>query len=244
MSENSLYFDSIVADRSMLLDPDDYHGDHTISLETQSDIIAQDISSYIFDNFRDFLRILKFLAPEDQELLLGYYLLSKTQWSLARVHNSTQTLCSFKLRLAIKKVGTYMLLGVPTVDKINSILEKLEHTNYNENVKLADLIDMYSKTRSFKLVAAYFKIKRPDVRRALSGLAKELLEQKDIHMLALGAFVFGLIDKASAQGKGLSSREKAKICTIYRRDPPILGTFRVDVTDKYFEHLLVTKANY
>ena len=244
MAEASMYFDSIIAERSMLLDPEDYQGDHTVSLETQADIVAQDISSYIFDNFRDFLNILKFLAPEDQELLLGYYLLSKTQWSLARVHNSTQTLCSFKLRLAIKKVGTYMLLGVPTVEKIDSILDKFGRTQYNDTIKMAELIDMYSKTRSFKTVAAHYKLKRPDVRRAMSCLAKDLLDQKDIHMLALGAFVFGLIDKASAQGRGLSSREKAKICTIYRRDPDILGKFRVDVTDKNFEHLLVTKANY
>lgn len=244
MVSASAYFDSIVADRAMLLDPEDYQGEHTLSLETQADIIAQDISTYIFENFREFLNGLKFLSPEDQELLLGYYILSKTQWSLARIHNSTQTICSFKLRLAIKKLGTYMLLGVPTADKINEILEKFGRTHYNENIRLADIIDLYSKTRSFKTTAAHFKLKRPDVRRAMSVLAKELMDDTDISILALGAFVFGLIDKASAQGKGLSAREKAKVSPIYRRDPPILGEFRVDVQNKYFEHLLVTKANF
>ena len=244
MSENTPYFESIVANRALLLDPEDYQGDHTLSLETQADIVAQDIASYIFENFRDFVRILKFLSHEDQELLLGYYILSKTQWSLARIHNSTQTICSFKLRLAIKKLGTYMLLGVPTAEKINGILESFGRTHFNETVRLADLIDYYAKTRSFKTVAAHFKVKRPDVRRTMSNLAKELMDQKDIHMMALGAFVFGLIDKASAQGKGLSAREKAKICPIYRRDPAILGEFQVNVQDANFEHLLVTKANY
>lgn len=244
MAEISQYFDSIVADRAMLLDPEDYQGDHTLSLETQADIVAQDISTYIFDNFRDFLNVLKFLSPEDQELLLGYYILSKTQWSLARIHNSTQTICSFKLRLAIKKLGTYMLLGVPTADKINEILEKFGRTHYNTHIRLADIIDYYSKTRSFKTVAAHFKLKRPDVRRAMSVLSKELMDHKDIHVLALGAFVFGLIDKASAQGKGLSARERAKISPIYRRDPAILGDFKVDVMSADFDHLLVTKANY
>jgi hypothetical protein len=78
----------------------------------------------------------------------------------------------------------------------------------------------------------------------MSVLSKELMDHKDIHVLALGAFVFGLIDKASAQGKGLSARERAKISPIYRRDPAILGDFKVDVMSADFDHLLVTKANY
>jgi len=244
MADASQYFNSIVADRAMLIDPDDYQGEHTLSLETQADIIAQDIATYIFDNFKDFLTILKFLSAEDQELLLGYYILSKTQWSLARLHNSTQTICSFKLRLAIKKLGTYMLLGVPTAEKIHEILVTFGKTHYNESVRLADIIDHYSKTRSFKACASHFKLKRPDIRRSMSTLSKELLEGTDINSLALGAFVFGLIDKASAQGKGLSTREKAKISPICRRDPSILGEFRVEVTHPDFNHLLVTKANY
>lgn len=239
----SLYFESIVATRAMLLDPEDYQGEHTLSLETQADIVSQSIISYIHDNFGKFMEYIKFLSLEDQELLLSYYLLGKTQWSIARLHGSTQTICSFKLRLAMKRLGTYILMGVPSVEKINAILEQYGNTHFTEQICYADLIDVYAKTRSFKSVASQFGVKRPDVRRALSALSKQLLASKEAPILALGAYVFGLIDKASAQGRGLSQRERAKICPIYRRDPNLLGQFEVDVTTQDFDHFLVSRAN-
>ena len=227
----------------MLLNPDEYQGEHTLSLETQADIIAQSIISYIQDNFGKFMEYLKFLSFEDQELLLSYYLLGKTQWSIARLHGSTQTICSFKLRLAMKRLGTYILMGVPSADKINTILEHYGTTNFTERIRYADLIDAYAKTRSFKSVASQFGVKRPDVRRAMSSLSKHLLASKEAPVIALGAYVFGLIDKASAQGRGLSQREKVKICPIYRRDPNLLGQFEVDVAVQDFDHFLVSRAN-
>lgn len=243
MAENSPYFESIVANRALRVDPEDYQGDHTLSLETQADIVSQSIISYIHDNFGKFMEFLKFLSFEDQELLLSYYLLGKTQWSIARLHGSTQTICSFKLRLAMKRLGTYILMGMPSADKIHLILEKVGTTHFTESIRYADLIDLYAKTRSFKAVALQYGVKRPDVRRALSGLSKQLLAAKDAPTLALGAYVFGLIDKASAQGRGLSQRERAKICPIYRRDPAMLGDFVVNVASEDFDHLLVSRAN-
>ncbi len=226
-----------------MLDPEDYQGEHTLSLETQADIVSQSIVSYIHDNFGRFMEYLKFLSLEDQELLLSYYLLGKTQWSIARLHGSTQTICSFKLRLAMKRLGTYILMGVPSIDKINSILEAEGCIEFTPGIQYADLIDLYAKTRSFKAVAVQFGVKRPDVRRALSTLSKRLLASKEAPVLALGAYVFGLIDKASAQGKGLSQRERAKICPIYRRDPEILGYFEINVSNPAFDQALVSRAN-
>lgn len=243
MSENSPYFESIVAQRAMLLDPEDYQGEHTLSLETQADIVSQSIVGYIQENFGQFMEYLKHLSFEDQELLLSYYLLGKTQWSIARLHGSTQTICSFKLRLAMKRLGTYILMGIPSIEKINAVLETQDCVDFAPGIRYADLIDLYAKTRSFKAVAAQFGVKRPDVRRALSTLSKQLLASREAPVLALGAYVFGLIDKASAQGKGLSQREKAKICPIYRRDPEMLGRFEVNVASPDFDQLLVSRAN-
>ena len=244
ISENTAYFENIVAQRAMLQNPDEYQGEHTVSLETQADIVSQSIMTYIHDNFPKFMEYLRYLSREDQELLLAYYLLGKTQWSIARLHGSTQTICSFKLRLAMKRLGTYILMGVPTVDKIDAILE--QHPTgvfFDENIRYSQLIDAYSKTRSFKSVALQFNQNRPVVRRALSNLCKSLLSSTEASTLALGAYVFGLIDKASAQGRGLSQREKAKICPIYRRDPEMLGSFVVDVSSAEFDHFLISKAN-
>ena len=232
----------------MLLDPDDYQGDHTLSLETQADMVSQSTISYIQDNFGKFMEYLKFLSFEDQELLLSYYLLSKTQWSIARLHGSTQTICSFKLRLAMKRLGTYILMGIPSKEKINQTLGTIDMVNFQPEesaapIPYSDMIDLYAKTRSFKTVALAFGVKRPDVRRALSSLSKTLLATKESPTLALGAYVFGLIDKASAQGRGLSQRERAKICPIYRRDPDMLGKFEVNVAAPEFDHFLLSRAN-
>jgi hypothetical protein len=148
----------------------------------------------------------------------------------------------------MKRLGTYILMGIPSKEKINQTLETIDMINFYPGDSVApilysDIIDLYAKTRSFKTVALTYGVKRPDVRRALSLLSKTLLASKKSPTLALGAYVFGLIDKASAQGRGLSQRERAKICPIYRRDPEMLGKFEVDVAAPEFDNFLLSRAN-
>lgn len=74
MSENSLYFEAIVAHRSLMLDPEEApRGDITLSLETQPDLAPgeQDIPSHIEGHFPEFLSNLRHLSKQDQELLLA-----------------------------------------------------------------------------------------------------------------------------------------------------------------------------
>src|SRR5208283_5867612 len=112
MSENTPYFDSITSARAMLLSEDDQlEGITTISLETQADMTEEDILTYVIENFSEFLKMLRFLKKEDQELLLSYYLLSKTQNTLAIIHKSTQTVCSFRIRMAVKVLCAFILNG-------------------------------------------------------------------------------------------------------------------------------------
>src|ERR1700733_6088096 len=104
MAENSVFFEAVVAQRSMLLDDETaLEGCTTVSLETQSDMAESDVLTYIEGNFPEFIRNLRYLSKEDQELLLGYYVLAKTQATLAVLHRSTQTLCSARLRMAMQK---------------------------------------------------------------------------------------------------------------------------------------------
>lgn len=249
MAENTQYFEAIVAHRAMQMDADTYlEGCNTISLETQADLIEEDILTYVHDNFPEFLRRLRFLSKEDQELLLSYYLLSKTQNTLALIHKSTQTICSFRIRMAIKKLGTFMMLGVPTVAIMSEILTKAGFENSLEKegrpMLLSKVIDAYAKTRNFQRVAEIYGLHRPDIRRAMSRASKALMLSKDGHELALGAYIHGLIDKASASGQGFSKRKLAKQCHIYRTDPSILGEFRIDVGNKDFDNVLVARANH
>lgn len=226
-------------------------GSVTISLETQGDLAEDDILTYVQENFSKFLKMIRFLSKEDQELLLSYYMLSKTQNILAEIHKSTQTACSFYIRMAIKKLGTFLLLGEPTVEIMHAILSKasLENsltrkdTSSGETVELSKVIKMYEQSRSFQKVADAYGLHRPDIRRAMSRAAKQLNESKDGNEAALGAYIHGLIDKASASGQGFSKRKLAKQCHIYRADPTILGEFKIDVLDPHFDHLFTSRAN-
>jgi hypothetical protein len=243
MSENSVYFENITSRRGMLLDAETaLEGNATISLETQSDLAEDDVLTYVQENFGAFVKAIRYLSDEDQEMLLSYYMLSKTQNMLAEVHRSTQTACSFQIRMAMKKIGTFLLLGEPTVEVMQKILTKAGLED-QLSVGLSQLIKAYEDTRSFQKVANAYGLHRPDIRRAMSRASHKLNESQDSKECALGAFIHGLIDKASAAGQGLSKRKLAKRCHVYRRDPAILGEFRVNCDDPHFEHLFTSRAN-
>lgn len=258
MAENSPYFDSIVAHRAILASRGDHgeldehevlDGQTTISLETCADMTEEDILTYVQENFSDFLKILRYLSKEDQELLLSYYVLSKTQNTLALIHKSTQTVCSFRIRQAVKRIGTFMMLGVPTEEVMAKIFIKaglegtLPPSIKGEQVGLSKIVVMYERVRSFQQVADAFGLHRPDIRRTMSRAAKQLNDSRDPQDIALGAFVHGLIDKASASGQGFSKRKLSKLCHVYRSDPDILGSFRVDIQDPNFHFLFTSRAN-
>jgi hypothetical protein len=129
--ENSAYMDSITAARSMLLPEEEaLAGGTTISCETTDEFGVDDIYVYCQEHFADWLRVIRVLSREQQELLLSYYLLGKTQSTLAEIHNSTQTVISFRIRMAVKLLGTYLMMnGPPDADTMHRILDKagLEH---------------------------------------------------------------------------------------------------------------------
>lgn len=258
MAENSPYFESIVAHRAILNSKGDHgeldeqevlEGRGLVSMETCADMTEEDILTYVQENFGDFIKILRFLSKEDQELLLSYYLLSKTQNTLALIHKSTQTVCSFRIRQAVKRIGTFMMLGAPTEDVMKTVFTKanleneLPPNSRSEQVGLSAVVSLYEQTRSFQQVADTFGLHRPDIRRTMSRAAKALNESRDPQDIALGAFVHGLIDKASASGQGFSKRKLSKLCHIYRTDPSVLGEFRVDVQNPDFKHLFTSRAN-
>lgn len=245
MAENSAYFDSIVATRALLLDEEEsLEGNTLISLESQADMAEEDILTYIQENFAGFLRILRSLKKEDQELLLSYYLLSKTQNTLATIHKSTQTVCSFRIRMAVKTLGTFIMMGgAPTVETMHEILTKAGLEDSLKPIGLSKIVDEYVKCRNFQRIAEVHKLHRPDIRRAMSRASKQLLDSKDPQEHALGAYIHSLIDKANPAGQGYSKRKVAKQCHIYRTDPAILGDFRIRVDDPDFRHIFVSRAN-
>jgi hypothetical protein len=243
MAENSLFFEAIIAQRSMLIDEETaLEGGATVSLETQSDMAESDVLSYIEDNFIGFLTKLRYLSLEDQELLLGYYVLAKTQESLALLHRSTQTLCSARIRKAMQKLGAFMIFGDPTAEILGPMFVAIG-IEHDLSVPLSSLVEMYASTRSFQRVAEVAGLHRPDIRRAMSQASKLLSASGNTMQRAIGAYIFDLIDKASASGHGYSTRKMAKQGNILVTTTPLLGEFRIDVNDPTFDQILVSRAN-
>ena len=81
--ENSAYMDSITAERSLLLtEEEQLAGATTISLETQNEFGEDDFYVYSREHFADWLRVLRNLSLEQQEMLLTA--------PLQRVHPAAQ----------------------------------------------------------------------------------------------------------------------------------------------------------
>jgi hypothetical protein len=254
--ENSAYMDSITSARSMLLsDEEALAGGTTISCETTDEFGVDDIYVYCQEHFADWLRVIRVLSREQQELLLSYYLLGKTQQVLAGIVSSTQTVCSFRIRMAVKLAGTYMMMGGrPTAEQIRVVLIKAGLEDSIRGVKLSEIIAEYAACRNFAAIAYRYRLHRPDIRRAMSQASKHLLGNPtgetdpqppgDPDGIAVGAYIFNLIDKANPDGKGVSERQKAKTARcVVRVDPPCVGEFRVAVNDPGWDSLFVSRAN-
>jgi hypothetical protein len=255
--ENSAYMDAMVASRSVLLsDEEALAGGTTISCETTDEFGVDDIYVYCQEHFADWLRVIRVLSLEQQELLLSYYLLGKTQIVLSKLLQSTQTVMSFRIRMAVKLAGTYLMMGGEhSVDQMRVVLIKagLEHSL--KKVGLSEIIAEYAHCRSFEKIARAHDLHRPDIRRAMSQASKQLLrgDLTDLETetspsspeeLAVGAYIFNLIDKASPDGQGISKRQKAKTARcVVRVDPACTGEIRVAVKDPGWDSLFVSRAN-
>jgi hypothetical protein len=255
--ENSAYMDSITSARSMLLtDEEALAGGTTISCETTDEFGVDDIYVYCQEHFADWLRVIRVLSREQQELLLSYYLLGKTQSVLATLLHSTQTVCSFRIRMAVKLAGTYLMMGgEPSVDQLRVVLTKAGFEHSLKKVSLSEIIAEYARCRSFEKIARAHDLHRPDIRRAMSQASKHLLgkDEKgetdpqlpaDPEGIAVGAYIFSVIDKADPSNVGTTKRQKEKTAhCVVRVDPPCVGEFRVAVNDPRWDSLFVARAN-
>jgi hypothetical protein len=176
---------------------------------------------------------------------MSYYLLGKPQWCLAKLYRSTQTLCSFRIRMARKKLGIItMYQGAPPVSALTAILTEHGLNDLIPGISTATLIDEYRKRRSFSAVAAFLTLHRPDVRRALTKAATGLMEDSNEEHAAIGAYIHGMIDKASITGAGYSVKKISRHAHLHKSDPTAVGAFRIDVTDPAFqEHVMVSRAS-
>jgi hypothetical protein len=253
------YFDGIIGERAMgLTEEQQLAGMSLVSVETQDDLLESDINTYVNDNFAGFLRFLRFLTRGDQDLLLGYYLLNKSQNALAVTHNSTQTICSWRIRIATKKLCAFIMFGgKPTEEQMKPILVKAGlELSAEVSVELSALIFLYALTRNFQTVADHFHIHRPSIRRAMKRASQQLLgadsnnhsmklTPTSPHETALGAYIYGLLDKANCRGAGLTEKFlRQQVGAVRFKDPAILDQFVIEASDPNYDHILSPRANH
>jgi hypothetical protein len=236
------YFDTIIGERaSRLSEEEALEGGATVSVETCTDLCEEDFHSAIRENFKDFMRGVRSLSAKDQELLLSYYVLGKTQMTLAVIDCVTQTVCSSLIRMAVKRLGSLVYGNI--ADYLPELLESHGLEKILKGVALSEAIFLYDQTRSFQHVADKFKLHRPDIRHAMRQASNKLLESSNERDQFIGAWIVGLINKASASGQGLSVRQMAKEGNLYFRDPSFLGEFRIDLSDPAVDQLFTSRAN-
>ena len=136
---SGFYMENMVGRRSALLSIEEQlEGQTLVSLETQAEFSQEDILIYLSEHFSDWLAVLRLLSKEQQEMLLSYYLLGKTQTILAKALDATQTVISFRLRMAVKVLGTLLMWGgAPGVKIMKPILEKSGHQSLLVKIGLA-----------------------------------------------------------------------------------------------------------
>jgi hypothetical protein len=74
--------------------------------------------------------------------------------------------------------------------------------------------------------------------------SKQLLDSQSARENALGAYIFGLIDKRSFQGEGFTKKYRQQQANMRLTDPKILDQFRISADDPDYEHILASRANY
>lgn len=234
MAETTKYFEAITAQRSMLIEDFEHFSDATISLETQCDLARDTVGTAIQENFGAIRPYFDFLSPDDAEILTAYYILNKPQWCLATMYRSTQTICSAKIRMALKRLGLVMAYkGEPPTEATHEVLGLHKvNTMPDSAVTVAQVIEHYKLDRSYTQVASALNLRRSDIRRAITRAAAVLLSDQHDEHVAFGAYIHGLTDKSYLVDP---SKRDSRYSHVHRVDPDIVGAFRINVDDPMFE---------
>ena len=239
--ETTPYFTSITDARSLQVEEEDWlAGSTLLSVESASEEFSEDhLSIFVQQNFHSFMTYLAYLSSADRDILLSLFVLGSSQTQLGDILQYTQTVCSFRWRVAAKKLGFFVLMqGHPTREQMEAILAKA-----GQDIAVANYVRLYREHGSYGAVAAELKLHRPDVRRGISVASKAMLDSQDHAEAGLGAYLFGLIDSKAASGTGKSKAALRHGSLHAVRDPDCLGYFRIDVGDAGFGKMFMAKSS-
>lgn len=243
MAENTPYFEAIVADRSLRVDEADaIAGLTTISIETEADLAQANFSSYISENFAEFLKTLRHLPEEDQDLLLMYFVLLKPQSIISNIIGMAQTNVSWRVRSAVRTFTAFIAFGGrPTAENLRPVFEKFGWEN-ELKVPLSQLFEEFVEHRSYLKLAAQHNLRRPDLRRLMRKAADTLMETPDQTAQAVGHYLNSVMFKAEVSVTAKAEEEPEDELPMTRQDPDCLGQFRIRVEDPGFDQMFEPHA--
>jgi len=226
MAENTPYFEDIVAQRAMLLTEDEaLQGNTTLSVETVS-AAREDAATVIRENLPAYLPSIRKLSETDQDILLAYFLSSKTQTHLSSLFNISQTNCSAWIREALVRLGSAMLLHDMSERTLKKILEAGQANVLVGEIPMSTLIAQLVKVPSVFLVAATHHIKAPKLRYLMRQVAIKLEQSKSHEAVGLAAYLNGRL-----------ARKNKKLKNQKVDDPAVVGKFYVSVTAPGFNEV-------
>jgi hypothetical protein len=254
MVEDNAYMDNVAGKRSLLLSEEEsLAGQTLLSAETCEEFNDdQCFVIWIQENFAGFMTHLNRLPRIDQDLLLGYYLLSKTQTQLALINKTTQTVCSFNIRGAKKVLVGMLRFGgqPPTEDNVRLILGSRDsvamlidiNTKRTRTMSVARLLAEYRRCRDYAAIADKNGVHRPLIRKTFSKVGQQLRDSEDPDEQVVGWWIYGLTNGANVFGSGLTPRAAIKRIDSSHTDPDICGQFRIKIDDPTFDALFQPRA--
>lgn len=248
---DTAYWDQITSERAFAQFKDEktaLAGNELISAEAQFGMQEEDILAYITEHFADFLRYVRALSLQDQELLLSYYCLGKTQTDLAHFMHTSQTMCSSGIRLAVRALLATMVFGaVPTADALEPVLARagmLKVDFEGVTADMSEVLEEYQRCRSFFDIAVKYGMRRPAIRRTIKRVSLLLREEtREPKEQALGWWMFRLMERANPRGRGENPRQQWKSRDMDARVPGVCGKFDIDIEAKNFDLLFAAHAN-
>lgn len=251
MPEITPYFEAITAERALLLTEEEaLKGETLISVEAQPEFDQTTTGVFVREHFPLFLTLIQKLSPSDQDILLSYFVLNRSQTSLSYIFEDAQTRIGSTIRLAMKRLCFYILFGEVTAEKLSPILSRagLEWPEYRQagtrsrssvQVPFSRVIETFDRCRNFNDTADELGLHRPDVRRTMSKAATALLDSEQPQEQAIGAYLYGVTHRVDLD----TATTKVGAPVIERRDADLLGKFRINVGQKGVTDLFVAKAD-
>lgn len=188
--------------------------------------------------------ILNQLDQRERFVLLGYFVLRKTEQQVAMILGMSEFRLNLFLKIATKKLGALVALQEEGVEAWEKVLEReglakirvrgmrgktTRAEGKTKEVRLLDCLGLFKGTGSFlktgEVLGAYYV----DVRRGLEEVGEKLRGKRGLAEVALGELINAAVQFASVRGEGYAGKAGRTNDVLRVQDPEILGESTVNL---------------